>query len=159
MFNFNWDYNPTDYQNNSGILAEGDYRARISSVFQTVSKTGTSGLEFSLEVNGYDKPLKYYIWLNIDNVARTNQNLGRFFNSFNIVGEEQRDYESWFNKAGAVHVIHSEYKGRTIAKVAFCIERDKQDKLPEWQNEWNNDDEEEFEELDRCYTTAEGFVF
>ena len=36
---------------------------------------------------------------------------------------------------GAVHVVHSEYKGRTIAKVAYCIERDKQDKLPEWQED------------------------
>lgn len=159
MFNYNWNYNPDDYKNNSGILAEGDYRARISSVFPTVSQTGTSGLEFSLEVNGCDKPLKYYIWLNTDNVARTNHNLGRFFNSFNIVGAEQGDYESWFNKAGAVHVIHSEYKGRTIAKVAFCIERDKQDKLPKWQDGEDDVDEEEFAELKRYYSTATGFTF
>ena len=36
------------------------------------------------------------------------------------------------NKMGAVHVIRSKYKGRTIAKVAYCIERDKQDKIPAW---------------------------
>jgi hypothetical protein len=36
---------------------------------------------------------------------------------------------------GAVHVVHSEYKGRTIAKVAYCIERDKQDKLPAWEED------------------------
>ena len=159
MFNYNWNYNPDDYKNNSGILAEGDYRARIGSVFQTVSKNGTSGLEIWFEVEGYDKPLKHFIWLNLNNVSRTNYNLGRFFNSFNIVGDAQSDYKAWFDKMGAVHVVHSEYKGSTIAKVAFCIERDKQDKLPEWQNEWNNDDEEEFEELDRCHTMTEGIVF
>lgn len=159
MLNFNWNYNPNDYQKNSGILAEGDYRVRISSVFPTVSPNGTSGLEFSLEVNGYDKLLKYYIWLNPDNVSRTNQNIGRFFNSFNIAGEEQRDYEAWFNKVGAVHVIHSEYKGRTIAKVAFCIERDKQDKLPKWQGDQDDATKEEFEELDSRYSIVDGFVF
>jgi len=136
MYNFNWNYNPDDYNaNTSGILAEGDYRVCISSAMPTVAKTGTHGLEITLDVNGHSNNLKHYIWFNPNDVQRTNQKLGQFFNSFDIGPNEQNSCAPWCDKKGAVHVVHSEYKGRTIAKVAYCIERDKQDKLPEWQEE------------------------
>lgn len=136
MYNFNWNYNPDDYNaNTSGILAEGDYRVCISSAVPTVAKTGTHGLEITLDVNGHSNNLKHYIWFNPNDVQRTNQKLGQFFNSFDIGPNDQNSCAPWIDKMGAVHVVHSEYKGRTIAKVAYCIERDKQDKLPEWQEE------------------------
>jgi hypothetical protein len=136
MYNFNWNYNPEDYTpNTSGILAEGDYRVCISSAMPTTAKTGTHGLEITLDVNGHSNNLKHYIWFNPNDVQRTNQKLGQFFNSFDIGPNEQNSCAPWCDKKGAVHVVHSEYKGRTIAKVAYCIERDKQDKLPEWQED------------------------
>jgi hypothetical protein len=46
-------------------------------------------------------------------------------------------------KTGAIHVVHSDYKGRKIAKVAYCIARSKQDKLPEWQDEATHDETKE----------------
>ncbi len=140
MNTLNWDYNPNcDSANNEKMLAEGDYRVRINSVFTTVAKNGTEGLEIKFDVNGYSNSLKHYIWLNRNNVQRTNQTLGQFFGSFDIGPGEQKDCSSWKDKRGAVHVIHSEYKGRMIAKVAFCIDREKQDNLPAWQEEMNAD--------------------
>ena len=136
MYNFNWNYNPDDYTSNtSGILAEGDYRVCISSAMPTVAKNGTNGLEITLDVNGCNNNLRHYIWFNPNDVQRTNQKLGQFFNSFDIGPNEQNSCAPWVDKMGAVHVIHSEYKGRTIAKVAYCIERDKQDKLPAWEED------------------------
>ena len=90
MYNFNWNYNPEDYTpNTSGILAEGDYRVCISSAMPTTAKTGTHGLEITLDVNGHSNNLKHYIWFNPNDVQRTNQKLGQFFNSFDIGPNDQ----------------------------------------------------------------------
>ena len=76
MHSFNWNYNPDDYNTNaSGILAEGDYRVCISSAVPTVAKTGTHGLEISLDVNGITNSLKHYIWFNPDDVRAPIRNL------------------------------------------------------------------------------------
>ena len=131
----NWNYNENDYNaNKTDILAEGKYRVRITNATQTVAKNGTEGLEISLEVSGHSNKLRHYIWYNRDNKARTNQFLGEFFNSFAIAAEERNHCEMWIGKKGAVYVMHDEYKGRTIAKVALCISRDQQEQLPEWQD-------------------------
>lgn len=136
-----WNYDPSAREENeSKLLDEGDYRVCINSVVATMAKNGTEGVEIRYDVNGYTNGLKHYIWLNRNNAQRTNQTLTQFFNSFGIGANEQSNCDAWKNKRGAVHVIHSEYKGRTIAKVEFCIERDKQDKLPEWQEKPLNDE-------------------
>ncbi len=130
----NWNYNANDYnENHSALLAEGKYRVRIINATETVAKNGTGGLEITFEVNGHSNKLRHYIWYNRENVARTNQLLGEFFNSFDISEDERDGCEAWLGKIGAVYVMHDEYKGRTIAKVAFCLRRDQQDVLPEWQ--------------------------
>lgn len=163
MYNFNWNYNPDDYNaNNTGILSEGDYRVRISAAMPTVAKNGTEGLEIDFDVNGHNNNLKLYIWFNPNDVQRTNQKLGQFFNSFDIGPAEQKSCAPWAGKKGAIHVIHSEYKGRTIAKVAFCIERDKQDKLPAWQDETLDDKSEGLASIHRAtaqFTSWEDFNF
>ena len=143
MYNFNWHYNPDHFNaHTSEILPEGDYRVCISSAMPTVAKNGTEGLEITFDVNGHTNNLKHYIWFNYNDAQRTNQKLGQFFNSFDIGLKEQNSCAPWVEKKGAVRVIHSEYKGRTIAKVAYCIERDKQDKLPAWEDEVPGDKEE-----------------
>lgn len=130
MNQFNWNYNPNDYhENNHNLIAEGDYMVSISNALPIVAQNGTSGLEITLDLDDNIRHLKYYIWLNHENIQHTNQTLGEFFNSFNIQPEERNNCAPWINKRGAVHVIHSVYKGRNIAKVAFCISRDQQDRL------------------------------
>ena len=136
----NWHYKPDDLSaNNDKMLAEGDYRVCINSVFPTVAKNGTEGVEITYDVNGHRNSLKHYIWLNRNNVQRTNQTLGQFFNSFDIGPNDQNNCASWKSKKGSLHVIHSEYKGRMIAKVEYCINRDEQDKLLQWQEEMTDD--------------------
>lgn len=81
----NWNYDANDYSaNKTNLLDEGKYRVRIINAIETVAKNGTEGLEISLEVNGHSNKLRYYIWYNRENAARTNQLLGEFFNSFDI---------------------------------------------------------------------------
>ena len=129
----NWNYDATAYKaNNSELLAEGKYRVRIINASETEARNGTSGLEISLEVNGHSNKLRHFIWYNYDYQARTNQLLGEFFDSFGISSEEQDNIESWKGKTGAVHVVHDEYKGKTIAKVSFCLKREYQNGIPEW---------------------------
>lgn len=131
--NFNWDYNPNYVETNEyTLLDEGNYRVSITKAIPTTARTGSEGLEITLAVNGYNHTIRHFIWLDFNNVQRTNQQLGEFFNSFDIPQNEQRSCEHWAGRTGAVRVIHSNYKGRTIAKVAFCISRDNQDKLPAW---------------------------
>ena len=149
MSNFNWHYNPADYEaTNHNIIAEGDYRVCITDAMPTVSKNGTEGLEITLKVNGHANTLRHYIWFNPEQVQRTNMNLGSFYNSFQIPPEEQNSCEYWLDKKGAVRVTHSEYKGRTIAKVAFCIGHDKQDKLPDWPYDFTSDVKEQADTIE-----------
>ena len=128
-----WDYNANDYKaNNSNLLEEGKYRVRVINAMETVAKNGTQGISILLEVNGHSSRLRHYIWYNRDYEARTNQLLGEFFNSFDIPQGEQKVCDHWIGKRGAVYVMHDVYKGRQIAKVAFCLPRDQQGSLPAW---------------------------
>ena len=99
-------------------------------------------MEISLEVNGHSNKLRHFIWYNYDYQARTNQLLGEFFDSFGISSAEQGNIELWKGKTGAVHVVHDEYKGRTIAKVSFCLKREYQNGIPEWSNKFSDYDSE-----------------
>ena len=66
-----------------------------------------------------------------DDPKKTNQSIGSFFDSFGITDYDLSHYRNWIGKVGAVRVKHEEYNGTTSAKVAYCISRAKQDKLPE----------------------------
>jgi hypothetical protein len=143
---FTWNYNSKQYNESqtgkSNLLPEGDYRAEIDLVSETMANNGRKGLEIELYVNGYANKLRHYIWYNPENPARTNQLIGEFFNSFDIREDEQDASVYWYNKRGAVRVVHAEYKGRTIAKVEFCLSRNQQKALPEWPDETSKHNEE-----------------
>ena len=133
MYNFNWHYNPDDYNANaSELLAEGKYRVRVSNAKPAMAKNGTEGLEITLEVYGHSNRLRHYIWFNRETPTRTNQLLGEFFNSFNIQLAETSNCDAWLNKEGAVYVVHEAYRGHAIAKVSCCIARQHQEGLPTW---------------------------
>ena len=133
----NWDYNANDYDvtktGKSNLLPEGKYRVRIIEAYQTKAYNGTEGLEIWLNVIGHNHTLRHYIWYNHDNKVRTNQLLGEFFDSFDIQDKDRTDHSYWYDKEGAVYVVQGEYKGRTIAKIAFCISRNQQEQVPERQ--------------------------
>lgn len=127
-------FNPAEYtETEFAIVPTGDHRVRIFDVVEKTFSSGSEGYEIVLEVSGHSSRLWYYLVINAADPKITNQRLGAFFNSFGITDYDLNHYASWVGKVGAVRVKHEKYNGSDTAKVAFLINRDRQDKLPEWQ--------------------------
>lgn len=134
----NWTYDPSQYQEqNFQIIPVGDYRARIADVVEKTFKSGNGGYEITLDINGHNSKLWFYLVLDQSNPQQTNQRIGDFFNSFGITNPAMGTGKQWIGSVGAVRVKHEEYNGENTAKVAYCINRSRQDKLPAWQNNGN----------------------
>ena len=130
-----WNFNQDNYnQGNYSLINQGNHRARIADVKETMAQNGTEGLEITLEVNGYENRLKHFIWYNRDRASMTDRKLGELFESFDITGDDRKSCEAWVGKMGAVHVVHDEYRGHMIAKVKCCLKRDVQVKLSAWRD-------------------------
>lgn len=135
----NWTFDPSQYEEKSfEIIPQGDYRARISEVEEKTFSSGNQGYEITLDINGYNSKMWFYLVLDPSNVARTNQRIGDFFNSFAITSTAMGTGKQWIGSVGAVRIKHEEYEGQTRAKVAYCIARNRQDKLAPWKNAQNN---------------------
>lgn len=129
----NWNYDPSQYTERSfELIPVGDYRARIIDVVEKKFGSGNEGYEMTLQINGYNSKVWYYLVLNRDNIAQTNQRIGEFFDSFGITSPAMGNGKQWIGAAGAVRIKHDEYNGKTTAKVAYVIARKNQDKLPAW---------------------------
>lgn len=132
----NWVFNPSDYSANEfTIIPAGDHRVRISDVIEKTFSSGRSGYEITLEVSAHQSKLWFYLVLDETDTKKTNQRIGTFFESFGIVDYDLSHYRGWIGKIGGVRVKHEEYNGNTSAKVAFCLSRKNQDKLPAWKGE------------------------
>ena len=131
----NWTYDPSQYkEQNFALIPVGDYRARIVDVVEKTYSTGNSGYEITLEINGYNSKVWHRLVLDPKNPQRTNQSIGDFFNSFGITNPSMGTGKQWIGAVGAVRIKHEDYNGDTTAKVAYCINRSRQDKLPAWKN-------------------------
>ena len=131
----NWTYDPSQYkEQNFQVIPAGDYRARISDVVEKTFNSGNGGYEITLDINGYNSKMWFYLVLDASNPAQTNQRIGDFFNSFGITNPSMGTGKQWIGSVGAVRIKHEEYQGENRAKVAYCISRSRQDKLPAWQN-------------------------
>ena len=131
----NWTYDPSQYQEqNFELIPVGDYRARIADVVEKTFNSGNSGYEITLEINGYNSRAWFYLVLDSSNPAQTNQRIGDFFNSFGITNPSMGTGKQWIGSVGAVRIKHDEYQGEKKVKVAYCINRSRQDKLPVWKN-------------------------
>jgi len=131
----NWTYDPSQYQEkNFQLIPVGDYRARISDVQEKRFNSGNEGYEITLEINGYNSRMWFYLVLDPSDPAKTNQRIGDFFNSFGITTPTLGTGKQWIGAVGAVRVKHEEYNGDQTAKVAYCINRNRQDKLAPWKN-------------------------
>lgn len=134
-----WVYDPSQYQEkNFELIPAGDYRARIADVTEKTFKSGNPGYEITLNINGYNSKMWFYLVLDSSNVAQTNQRIGDFFNSFGIPGTAMGTGKQWIGAVGAVRVKHEEYNGSMTAKVAYCINRNRQESLPAWKNTQQN---------------------
>lgn len=127
-----WNFNYENKETNN-LINPGNYRVEIISAKETCARNGNEGIEIIFHVDRCIKKLKYFIWYNLECPERTNKCFYEFFESFNINENEIDSCEKWVGKKGAVNVILDEYKGYTISKVAFCIKRDCQKNLPNWE--------------------------
>lgn len=131
----NWTFDPSQYsEKNFEIIPVGDYRARIEDVVEKKFSSGNEGYEITLAINGYSSKMWFYLVLDKSNVAQTNQRIGDFFNSFGIAGNAMGTGKQWVGSVGAVRVKHEAYNGENRAKVAYCIARNRQEKLAPWKN-------------------------
>lgn len=129
----NWNFDATQYKEQDfSIIPVGDHRVRIEDVIEKKFNSGNEGYEITLSVNGYNSKLWFYLVLDASNIERTNQRIGEFFNSFGITNTAMGTGKQWIGAAGAVRVKHEEYNGTIGAKVAYCINKGRQDKLAPW---------------------------
>ena len=136
----NWTFNPNEYSANEyAPIPTGDHRVRISDVVERSGDkafgSGNEGFEITLDVSGHGGKLWFYLVLDRNDSKKTNQRIGTFFESFGIGDFDLSHYRGWIGKIGGVRVKHEEYEGKTSAKVAFCLSRKNQDKLPAWKGE------------------------
>lgn len=131
----NWTFDPSQYsEKNFEIIPVGDYRARIEDVVEKKFSSGNEGYEITLAINGYSSRMWFYLVLDKSNVAQTNQRIGDFFNSFGITNTAMGTGKQWVGNVGAVRVKHEPYNGENRAKIAYCIARNRQEKLAPWKN-------------------------
>ena len=127
-----WIFNPNEYEAKEfTIIPAGDHRVRITDVVGKTFKSGNNGFEITLEVSGHGGTLWFYLVLDPADTKKTNQRIGTFFESFDITDYDLSHYRNWIGKVGGVRVKHEEYNGSQSAKVAFCLNRKNQDKLPQ----------------------------
>lgn len=128
-----WTFDPSQYkEKNFEIIPVGDYRARIADVVERTFNSGNSGYEITLDINGYNSKMWFYLVLDASNPTQTNQRLGEFFDSFGIKNYSTGSGKQWIGSVGAVRIKHEAYKGENKAKVAYVIARNRQEKLAPW---------------------------
>ena len=127
-----WIFNKSEYEEQDfAPIPAGEHRVRISEVTEKTFNSGNQGFEVTMDVSGYNSKLWFYLVLDHSDTKKTNQRIGSFFDSFGITDVNLGNYRTWLGKVGAVRVKHEQYMGDTKAKIAYCISRKNQDKLPE----------------------------
>ena len=131
-----WKFNPADY-NAEGfpLVPPGQYRVRIEKAEEKVSSTGKDMIVLTLKVSGYNGN----VWHNMvfdsssaQSIARTNDNLGRIYDSFGIPAGNL-NLPDWEGEVGGAQIKNDSYNGKMRASVAYFLRRKEQDELPMWQ--------------------------
>lgn len=127
-----WTFDSNDYSEHSfTVIPVGEHRVRIASAEEQTSKSGNQMIKLILDVSGYNSTIWHWVVFMPDNQKLTNQKLGEIFNSFGIQ-PGNLNIATWIGKTGAAKVKHELYEGETTVKVAYFINKDRQDKLPAW---------------------------
>ena len=133
----NWNFDSNDYEEQSfRPIPIGDHRVRIASAEEQTSNNGRQMIKLVLDVSGYNSTIWHYIVFMPDNQKLTNQKLGELWNSFGIQ-QGNFNLQSWGGKVGAAKVKHETRDNEPSAKIAYFISKDRQDKLPAWQEPGN----------------------
>ena len=136
----NWKYDPNSYSANSyQLIPPGKYRVRIEDAEEQTSKnSGKPMIKMTIKVSGYNSKIWNYVVLDDsseETKVRTNNNLGRIFDSFNIPAGDM-NLMDWKGKVGAAEIKHeADQQGIMRAKVSWFIRRKEQDTLPAWQEQ------------------------
>lgn len=126
-----WKFNANDVEDPFELVPIGDYRLRIAEASAGKTQRNMDKITLKLDVSGQSSKVFYDLIFFTDNTTRTNTDLKRLWDSFDIP-VNNLDYHSWVGKVGAGRVKHDTYNGDTRAKISYFIERSKQDKLPPW---------------------------
>lgn len=133
-----WNFDTNEYEEVSfKPIPVGDHRVRIQSAEEQTSKTGKQMIKVVLDVSGYNSSIWHWIVFDPSNSKLTNQKLGELFNSFEIQ-PGNFNLSSWVGKVGAAKVKHEDYEGQPSPKIAYFIGKEKQIKLPAWQEPNNS---------------------
>ena len=129
----NWNFNAADYEEQSfKPIPIGDHRVRIASAEEQTSNSGRQMIKLVLDVSGYSSTIWHFIVFMPENQKLTNQKLGELWNSFGIQ-QGNFNLNNWVGKVGAAKVKHETYNNEPSAKIAYFINKDRQNKLPAWQ--------------------------
>lgn len=132
----NWTFNPHEYvEQDFKPIPAGDHRVRINNVEIKQFSSGNEGFEITLDVSGYSGKLWFYLVLDPNDTKKTNQRIGSFFESFGITDPNLAHFVNWAGKIGGVRVKLEPYNGEDRPKVAFCLAKKNQDKLPAWKGD------------------------
>ena len=128
-----WKFESSDYEEQSfKPIPVGEHRVRIASAEEQTSGSGRQMIKLVLNVSGYNSTIWHFIVFMTENQKLTNQKLGELWNSFGIP-QGNFNLQQWVGKVGAAKVKHEDYNGEPNAKIAYFINKDRQDKLPAWQ--------------------------
>ena len=128
----NWNFNKNDYEEKSfKPIPEGDHRVRILSAEEQISNSGNQMIKLVLEVSGHNSTIWHFITFMPTNQKLTNQKLGELWNSFGIP-QGNFNLQSWVGKVGAARVKHEDRNGEKNAKIAFFLNKERQNKMPDW---------------------------
>ena len=131
-----WKYNPENYNPNGfELIPEGNYRVRIDTAENKVSRSGKDMIKLTLSVSGYDAKVWYYLVFdsNSDKMRQmTDQRLGSIYDSFGISSGSTEVYD-WEGRPGGAHIRHRpDQDGNMRAEISYFLTRSKVDVLPAW---------------------------
>lgn len=134
-----WKFNPKNY-NAEGyqLIPAGKYRVRIENAEEKTSSTGKPMIKLTLKVNGYNSK----VWHNVvfDSTseaakARTDDRLGRIFDSFEIE-QGNLNLEDWKGKSGGALIKNEpDNKGVMRAVISYFLKQGDQILLPMWEDQ------------------------
>ena len=131
-----WKYNPENYNPNGfTLIPEGNYRVRIDTAENKVSRSGKDMIKLTLSVSGNDSKIWFYLVFDSSSEQMrqmTDQRLGSIYDSFGITSGSMDVYD-WEGKTGGAHIRHRpDQNGDMRAEVSYFLTRSKVDTLPAW---------------------------
>ena len=131
-----WKYNPENYNPNGfTLIPEGNYRVRIETAENKVSRSGKDMIKLTLSVSGYNSKIWFYLVFDSSSEQMrqmTDQRLGSIYDSFGITGGSMDVYD-WEGKTGGAHIRHRpDQNGDMRAEVSYFLTRSKVETLPAW---------------------------